>query len=94
VSRNIPIRIPEDDALADEAPDFFTGVKFSVDEILMGTNVLVAKARDLAGSLENRQPVSLKLAADDIHKFASEVSILAGVVARVATTHVNRRSRT
>lgn len=77
----------------DRLPDFFTGTRFEVDEIVLGMNVLNVKTRDLKGSSTHRQAVSLKLAADDIAKVAGQIQILAAHLATKCAQHVNRKAR-
>lgn len=83
-----------DRATNQDGPELFTGLRFELEEIIMGMNVLNAKVRDLNGCFEHRQQVSAKVAADDIAKVASQVSILAGHMACMIAAHVNRKPRT
>lgn len=81
------------DAPTRDGPELFTGLRFELEEILLGMNVLNAKARDLSGCFDMRQEVSAKVTADDICKVASQVSILAGHMASKIAEHVNRKPR-
>lgn len=76
-----------------DGPALFTGLSFELDEIVMGMNVLNAKVRDLNGCFEHKQEVSAKVAADDIAKVSSQVSILAAHMASKIAEHVNRKPR-
>lgn len=80
-------------AEAKDGPEIFTGLRFELEEIIMGMNVLQTKVRDLNGSFEHRQEVSAKIAADDIHTVANQVSILAGHLSSMIAKHVNRKPR-
>lgn len=81
------------DATTKDGPDLFSGLRFELEEIIMGMNVLNAKVRDLNGSFDHRQTVSAKLAADDIGKVAGQVSTLAGHMSKIIVDHVNRKPR-
>lgn len=73
--------------------DFFTGTKFSVSEIVLGRNVMEAQLRILNRAHAERNATDVKLAAEKIARCASEISTLAAHLARVSTTHLNRRPR-
>lgn len=74
-----------------DGPELFTGIGYELQEIIMGMNVLNAKTRDLKGCFDMRQEVSAKIAADDICKVASQVSILAGHMAGIIAKYVERK---
>ncbi len=76
-----------------DGPSLFNGIGLEVEEIILGLNVLTTKVRDLKGSFDMRQPISLKHAADDICTVGSQVSILAGHLSSVVARHVNRHSK-
>lgn len=74
-------------------PDFFLGTSFAVDEILLGLNVLTAKAKALKEGNEHKAAVTQKLQAEAVSKIAGQIQLLADMLARVTIAHVNRRPR-
>jgi predicted nucleic acid-binding protein len=78
---------------ADDAPDFFTGTSFAVEEILLGMNVLQAKVRNLKQGNDTGSAVQQKLAAEEAAKIAGQIQSLADVIVRVTISHLNRKPR-
>lgn len=76
-----------------DGPSLFVGLRYELDEIVLGLNVLTAKVRDLNGCFEHRQEVSAKVAADDIAKVSSQVSLIAAHMSEIISRHVNRKPR-
>lgn len=77
----------------DEAPDFFTGTSFSVEETLLGLNVLTAKVRALKHSHTTKNCSAMKLGAEDVAKVAGQIKALSDHLAGVCIRHINRRPR-
>ena len=81
------------DAPGAEEPDFFTGVSFSVEETLLGLNVLTAKVRALKLSHTTRNVGAMKLGAEDVAKVAGQIKALNDHLAGVCVRHQARRPR-
>jgi len=71
----------------------FTGLTFSVDETLLGLNVLTAKVRQLKHSHETKNLPALKLDAEAVAKVAGQIKLLNDHLAGVCCRHINRRPR-
>jgi hypothetical protein len=93
MSRTIPISIPEDHAPTAEPQNVFYGVSFSIDQIVILINGLVEKGRDLKGSLDQHEPVRMKIAASDIATLAGQAASLSRHLAHIMTVHINRSAR-
>lgn len=76
-----------------DGPSLFHGLSLEVEEIILGLNVLTTKVRDLKGSFDHKQAISMKHAADDIAIVGNQVAILAGHLSGVVTKFVNRKPR-
>jgi uncharacterized protein YecA (UPF0149 family) len=74
-------------------PDFYLGTSFAVDEIALGLNVLMTKVRTLKEGNANKAAVTQKMAAEEVAKLASQIQLLADMLARVTIAHINRRPR-
>lgn len=85
-------QIKTSEAEAQDGPELFTGLRYELEEIIMGMTVLNSKTRDLKGCFDMRQEVSAKVTADDLCRIASQVSILAGHMSATITKHVNRKA--
>ena len=77
----------------EQEPDFFTGTSFSVEETLLGLNVLTAKVRGLKHSHATRNAAAMKLGAEDVAKIAGQIKLLSDHLAGVCVRHLNRRPR-
>lgn len=82
-------RIP--DEADNHAPEFYAAIRYEFDEIVMGMNVLLTKARDLTGAYQHRQTVSLSIAAGDMATVSGQISNLARHLQTVAAKHVEAR---
>lgn len=77
----------------DQAPDLFTGTHFSVEETILGLNVLTAKVRQLKHSHETKNAAAMKLDAEGIAKVAGQIQALSSHLAGVCIRHINRKPR-
>jgi hypothetical protein len=78
---------------AKQEPTFFTGTGFAVEDILLGLNVLTAKARNLKQANDTGSSVQQKLAAEEVSKIAGQIKAMADTISRVTITYLNRRAR-
>lgn len=76
-----------------EQPDIFLGTSFSVEETLLGLNVLTAKVRQLKHSHTTRNAASMKIEAEMVAKVAGQIKLLNDHLAGVCVRHLNRRPR-
>ncbi len=79
--------------IEEQVPDFFTGTSFSVEETLLGLNILTAKVRQLKHSHTTRNAASMKIEAEMVAKVASQIAALNSHLAGVCVRHLNRRPR-
>lgn len=73
--------------------DFYVGTTFSIREIEKAHKLLGAHISDLGTAHEGKRPVSMKSAADDVHKVSVQIGALASHLASVTTQHVNRKAK-
>lgn len=77
-----------------DGPELYTGLAFEMEEIALGMNVLQRHARDLRGSFDAKQTVSLAVQAAELSKVAGQISTLAAHMSKIAGKHINRNTRT
>lgn len=77
----------------EQEPDIFTGLSFSIDETLLGLNVLSAKVRALKHSHTTRNISALKLGAEEVAKISGQIKLLNDHLAGVCVRHMARRPR-
>lgn len=77
----------------EQEPDFFTCTSFSVEETLLGLNVLTAKVRSLKHSHATENAAAMKLDAEAVAKVSGQIKLLTDHLAGVCVRHLNRRGR-
>ncbi len=75
-----------------DGPSLYQGIALEVEELILSLNVLTRKVRDIKGSFDHRQSVSLKIAADDVSLVAGQMNIIASHLSSVVARYVNRKA--
>lgn len=78
---------------ADAPPNFFTGTKFSVDQLAIDHEALRASLKSLRLAHEQQDAIGMKLAAEGAAKLLGQMQALSAHLAGTAVTHINRRPR-
>lgn len=87
---NSPAPLPA----ADQAPDFYTGISVTIDQIDDDVRKELPRLlRHLVTAHRARNSVAMKLAAEDLAKFTGGMQGVANSVVRASLVHINRRPR-
>lgn len=87
---NAPVK---SDAIMTPEVDFYLGTEFELVEITDLARVMDCYARDLRAMHTAKQPISLKICADEMAAKAKQLAILTEHLAKVTKIHINRRPR-
>lgn len=77
-----------------DGPEFFVGTALEVEAIVDAARELHQSATELNAHHRAKGPVELKLAAEKAARLAGQVHSLSSHLARMATLHINRNTRT
>jgi HAMP domain-containing protein len=75
-----------------ELPDFYKGTRWALDAVIAATTELNAAVKELSEMHNSRRAIPLKITAEGVERLSNQINVMAGVLKRKTTDHVNRRS--
>ncbi len=82
----------DSDTEAQDGPSLYQGIALEVEQVLLSYTKLTDKLRDLKGSYDHKQAVSLKIAADDVALISGQMNIMASHISTITAKWVNRKA--